>query len=91
MIPDLASPVSEQPTECPYCAGLVEFRESSASVYHGRDYGPIYVCKAHPACDAYVGVHKGTKRAKGRLANPELRRAKVAAHEAFDPIWKAKL
>jgi len=24
----------------------------------------------------------------GRLANPELRRLKQAAHHAFDPLWK---
>ena len=26
----------------------------------------------------------------GRLANAELRRAKSAAHAAFDPLWKSK-
>jgi hypothetical protein len=26
----------------------------------------------------------------GRLANAELRKAKMAAHEAFDPVWKTK-
>jgi hypothetical protein len=26
----------------------------------------------------------------GRLANPELRRAKSAAHAAFDPLWKSR-
>ena len=30
----------------------------------------IYICKP---CDAYVGVHKGTDKALGRLANKELR------------------
>ena len=38
---------------------------------YGVDYGMIYYC---PQCGAYVGVHKGTDRAKGRLANAELRR-----------------
>jgi hypothetical protein len=37
----------------------------------GIDYGMIYYC---PKCRAYVGVHAGTDRAKGRLANAELRR-----------------
>lgn len=42
-------------------------------------------------CDAYVGCHSGTIKPLGRLANAELRKAKVAAHDAFDPIWKARL
>lgn len=37
---------------------------------------------------AYVGVHKGTDKPLGRLANAELRYWKRAAHAAFDPLWK---
>jgi hypothetical protein len=39
-------------------------------------------------CDAYVGCHSGTTNPLGRLANAELRQAKIAAHAAFDPLWK---
>jgi hypothetical protein len=42
-------------------------------------------------CDAHVGVHKGTDRPLGRLANKELREWKKRAHAAFDPLWTAKL
>lgn len=87
----MTDPVSERPTVCPYCGRPVEFRPTSDSVYRGRDYGPIYVCAAYPKCDAYVGCHKGTERALGRLADKELRRAKVAAHEVFDGLWRAKM
>ena len=48
----------------------------------------IYLCRP---CDSYVGVHKGTDNAKGRLANKELRKWKIDTHAAFDPIWKADL
>jgi len=48
----------------------------------------IYLCRP---CDAYVGVHRGTDKPKGRLANKQLRYWKIAAHEAFDPIWQTKL
>lgn len=41
-------------------------------------------------CGAYVGCHPGTERPLGRLANAELRRAKVAAHGAFDLLWRAR-
>jgi hypothetical protein len=58
----------------------------SAVIYHGRSYGMAWTC---PACeDVYVGCHKGTRKPLGRLANAELRRAKIAAHDAFDRLWR---
>ena len=48
----------------------------------------IYLCRP---CHAWVGVHKGTSKALGRLANKELREAKKAAHATFDPLWKRKM
>lgn len=39
-------------------------------------------------CDAWVGCHSTTTTPLGRLANAELRQAKMAAHNAFDPIWQ---
>lgn len=71
---------------CPYCGKLAEFVDS-AEVYHGRSYGMIYLCRP---CDAYVGCHEygDGDVPKGRLANAELRRWKIAAHDAFDPLWK---
>ncbi len=69
---------------CDYCSCPAVFTDS-AEVYNGRSYGMIYLCKP---CRAYVGVHKGTKKPLGRLANAELRRMKIAAHYAFDHIWK---
>lgn len=72
---------------CPYCGHVPEFVDS-ACVYHGFSYGMIYLCRR---CDAYVGVHVGTKRAKGRLADSHLRKAKQAAHQSFDAIAKTGL
>lgn len=68
---------------CPYCHIPTEFK-NSIEIY-GVDYGMIYYC---PKCRAYVGVHKGTNKAKGRLANAELRRCKIKAHLYFDQIYK---
>lgn len=72
---------------CDYCGRPAQFFASSAEVYHGRDFGPIYRCTP---CKAYVGCHPGTVKPLGRLANAELRRARLAAHAAFDPLWQAK-
>lgn len=70
---------------CPYCGKRAEYIDS-ASIYHGRSYGMIYLCRA---CDAYVGVHDGTDIPKGSLANAELRYWRRLAHAAFDPMWQS--
>lgn len=71
---------------CPYCAGSTEYVDSE--VVYGRSYGMIYLCRP---CKAWVGVHKGTDKALGRLANAELREAKKKAHRYFDQIAKTSL
>jgi len=87
MLKTLDKPVAAKVTEvqaptCPYCGEGSELA-SSLEVYH-KDYGPIYICRP---CQAWVGCHMGTVRPLGRLANAELRKAKQAAHKAFDPLW----
>ncbi len=67
---------------CPYCGNKSKLIESKE--IYGRDYGLLYICRP---CDAYVGVHKGTTNAKGRLANAELRKLKIEAHKHFDTLW----
>ena len=68
---------------CDYCGRRAEYVDSK--VVYGRSYGMIYLCRN---CMAYVGVHKGTDKPLGRLANAELRHWKIQAHDAFDPLWK---
>lgn len=71
---------------CAYCGEPTVYVDS-AEVYHGRSYGMIYLCRP---CGAYVGVHKGTDKALGRVANAQLRIAKQLAHTAFDRLWRLK-
>ena len=71
---------------CPYCNSPSVYVDSE-EVY-SRSYGMIYLCRP---CRAWVGVHKGTTKPLGRLANAELREWKKRAHAAFDPLWKAKI
>lgn len=71
---------------CPYCESETEYIDS-AYIY-GKSYGMVYICKP---CDAYVGVHKGTDKALGRLSNKELREAKKEAHRYFDQIARTGL
>lgn len=74
------------PTICDYCGGKVIFTDS-AIVYGGRSYGNIYYCTN---CGAYVGVHDGTRKPLGTLANAALRAKRREAHAAFDPLWKKR-
>lgn len=69
---------------CPYC-GCKSIITDSAEVYHGKSFGPIHLCRK---CKAWVGCHRGTTVALGRLADEPLRKMKQKFHLAFDPIWK---
>lgn len=71
--------------QCPYCTQPATYRGNSRHLY-SRNYGPVWECVP---CKAWVGCHKGTRTPLGRLANAELRKAKMAAHAAFDPMWKS--
>jgi hypothetical protein len=70
---------------CPYCKAKTEYLDSSC--IYGKSYGMAYVCIK---CDAYVGVHAGTNKALGRLANKELRYWKKEAHKYFDQLGRYK-
>ncbi len=78
-------------TICPYCGSIAIFRDGKY-VYGDSSKGEkLYVCSNYPACDSYVGVHKGTSLPLGTLANSELRNKRIRAHKLFDSIWKNKL
>lgn len=70
-------------TVCPYCHGPALLVDSAAIYPHS--YGPIYLCRP---CDAYVGVHPGTTKPLGTLANRPLRVARMKTHAVLDPLWK---
>lgn len=54
---------------------------------HLPNLAEINIYRCDP-CDAHVGCHGGTTTPLGRLANAELRKHKMMAHKAFDPIWR---
>ena len=73
---------------CPYC-------DTESELVTGREIYPhrtdlyrlsFYRCAK---CGAYEGCHPGTTTPLGRLANAELRKARMEAHAAFDPLWKS--
>lgn len=76
------------PPSCPYCKAPARYLHSSAEIYNGRNFGPVWACVP---CDAWVGCHSGTTKPLGRLADWRLRRWKRAVHAVFDPIWQKRL
>lgn len=77
----------EAPILCPYCGGGAESVGGDTIYPHRPDLFKKKFWSCGP-CGAYVGCHKGTDRPLGRLANAELRSSKMAAHRAFDPLWR---
>lgn len=89
---------------CPYCAAPAVI-QTGHQLYFGRapqlDGLKFWVCIP---CSAWVGCHKpgsfhmengvkvfhGEAEPMGRLANAELRRLKMAAHDLLDPLWRSK-
>lgn len=74
---------------CDYCRRKASLVPGSALYPNRDDLAGKLFWRCGP-CDAHVGVHPGTERPLGRLANASLRRAKMRAHAVFDPLWKAK-
>lgn len=73
---------------CAYCGNPV-MRVTGQAIYpHRKDLYAKTFWRCVP-CHAYVGCHPGTGTPLGRLANAELRSAKMKAHAAFDPVWKS--
>ena len=70
------------PEVCEYCGGKVIFTDSAA--LYGKSYGMVYLCTN---CNASVGVHRGTNKPLGTLANTVLKLKRKEAHRTFDAIW----
>ncbi len=74
---------------CPYHNVPARFRETSAHIYRGRDYGPVWEC-SRDDCDAYCGCHHNGLPL-GQLANKELRVARMRTHQLFDALWRGDI
>lgn len=79
------------PVNCPYCLRLAKLVTGKVIYPNRPDLHKHRFWQCAP-CDAWVGVHAASKAAHplGRLANAELRKAKMAAHAAFDPWWRSR-
>lgn len=74
---------------CPYCGKPALLRPASYvynDVLEPDRY--LYVCTGYPECDAYIGVHRGSLRPMGMLADADLRHKRIEAHRALNALWE---
>lgn len=78
--------VIKRPPDCPYCQQEAKLVGGDVIYPHRADLyrKKFWMCAP---CKAYVGCHPTTEEPLGRLADAELRKAKIEAHAAFDPLW----
>lgn len=84
----LAQPLaSERSVACKYCRRDAELHGGLAVYPDRKDLADrrFWVCWP---CNAWVGCHADTDKPLGDLADESLRDARIAAHAAFDPVWK---
>ena len=76
---------------CDYCGNDAVLITGIELYPHRPDLAKVKAWQCKP-CKASVGCHKNSKKNAplGRLANAELKKLKMAAHDAFDPLWKSK-
>lgn len=67
--------------EC-YCGSPMRERKGK----HGRFWG----CVRYPDCDGVIGAHQETGLPMGIPADDATRKARIAAHAAFDELWRGK-
>lgn len=68
---------------CPECrVGVLVLRESK--------YGKFYGCSNFPECKATHGAHNKDGKPYGIPGDVPTKKARMAAHEVFDELWKPK-
>ena len=74
--------------KCPYC-GRTAVLKPASFVYGDKAIEEhVYVCTGYPECNSYVGVHRGTLKPKGTLANGGLRNLRIQTHKLFSQFWE---
>lgn len=71
---------------CIECGGLASLVDGKAIYPHRPDLyaKSFYRCE----CGAYCGCHPKTIKPLGYPCGPTTRKARSAAHAAFDPLWR---
>lgn len=74
---------------CLHCGELAELVTGRTVYPHRPDLHARLLYRCAP-CNAHVGTHSRSGLPLGTPANAETRKARMAAHNAFDPLWRLK-
>lgn len=71
---------------CDYCNNKATVVNGTAlyGLNHRLANKYFYYCEP---CQAWVGMHEGSKKPFGLLANASLRKKRLEAHKVFDVFW----
>jgi hypothetical protein len=74
---------------CPYCEKPAELVNGALIYPHRPDLATLKFWRC-AGCNAYTGTHANSPNhaPKGGLAREPLRKARIAAHAAFDGRWR---
>lgn len=70
----------DYPMTCPNCGAMMLPRICR------RDNSPFWGCEAFPRCKTTHGAHPDG-RPLGKPGTPEVKAARIRAHDAFDKLW----
>ena len=71
---------------CPYCGNKAVW--VSNAVVYGEPLGKSHMIYYCSDCGAYVGCHNNTRKPLGTMANAELRKLRIRAHNHIDKLYK---
>lgn len=81
--------IKKMELKCPICS-LDAVLTDSAIIYNGKSFGKIWACPNVVSCRCFVGIHRGTTKPLGFLADEQTRKWRGMAHKLFDAHWQSK-
>lgn len=84
----MASKRAHKPVICAECGRTASLVDGSAIYPHRPDLHAKHFWRCE--CGAYCGCHGLSRAPLGSPAGPDLRKARNAAHRAFDRLWRLK-
>ena len=81
---------SHTPLRCDICGAPTNLVHNIEIYGHPVGEWEWHILCTDPKCGAHVETHPGTGTARGQMATPETRQARIMAHQVFDRLWKTK-
>ena len=73
---------------CPNCKAKMVLRQTAKYTYKDGSPQKFWGCSMFPECKTTHGAHPDGKPL-GRPGTAEEKKARIAAHDAFDPLWQS--